>query len=98
MEENTPMHIESRESMSLRVLFLLLNRLNAMSALLSIAIFDAIFLRMMAPVKFVVLRVGIWNCGLLECSPFGVDDFLWMADLCSHRVVDVSMLMFSREM
>jgi hypothetical protein len=65
------MHVESRESVSLRILFLFLNRTD-ISPLFIVIISKSILFRMMASVELMALRVCVWDYRYLEFCPFGI--------------------------
>ena len=60
VEESAIIHIESRESVTLPILFLFLNR-TYMSPLLSVTTSKPILFRMMVSVELVALRVCVWD-------------------------------------
>jgi hypothetical protein len=91
------MHVESRESVSLRILFLFLNRTD-ISPLLSVTISKSILFRMMASVKLMVLRICVWDRRYLECCPFGIDTLIRPTFFGVRTVVIVLVVMFSRQM
>jgi len=97
VEENARMHIESRERVSVRIVFLFLNRTYIFS-LLSATMSKSILFRMMASVELVVLRACVWDRRYLGCCPFRIDNLIRPTFLRMRTMVNALVVMFSRQM